>query len=66
MILRVLLVFRGKTKMSQTFDDAAHPADITLDWASCDAAYCDWDVPTTSQVPIACEGEKLPRVPQVV
>ncbi|CAM9799198.1 unnamed protein product [Ectocarpus fasciculatus] len=38
----------------RTYDDAAHPADITLGWAECDNYYCDWDEPATTSFNVTC------------
>ncbi|CAM9796942.1 unnamed protein product, partial [Ectocarpus sp. 13 AM-2016] len=38
----------------QTYDDAAHPADITLGWAECDNGSCDWDEPATASFNVTC------------
>ncbi|CAM9831552.1 unnamed protein product [Ectocarpus sp. 12 AP-2014] len=38
----------------RTYDDAAHPADITLGWAECDNGSCDWDEPATASFNVTC------------
>ncbi|CBN76522.1 expressed unknown protein [Ectocarpus siliculosus] len=38
----------------RTYDDAGHPADITLGWAECDNASCDWDEPATASFNVTC------------
>lgn len=46
-------------RISQTYDDATHPADITLEWVVCDSYYCDYDVPVPSPIMITCAGESF-------
>ncbi|CAB1101672.1 unnamed protein product [Ectocarpus sp. CCAP 1310/34] len=37
----------------RTYDDAAHPADITQSWSECDAQFCDY-VEITTTMTITC------------
>lgn len=46
--------------VSQTHDDVAHPADITLTWAECVAAFCDYEEMST-EVTVTCAGDMLLR-----
>lgn len=46
----------------QTYDEAAHPSDITLDWSECDAQFCDY-VEMATAVTITCAGERLSPCP---
>lgn len=42
----------------QTYDDAAHPVDITQSWAECDNIYCDY-VEIATSMAITCAAGKI-------
>lgn len=54
MNLHLLFVVCVCVFCSQTYDDASHPADITLEWVECESSSCDYDMPAPSPIPITC------------
>ena len=47
----------SRATASQIFDNALHPADISLDWVECDTIYDCFGVVALLQPVITCEGE---------